>query len=154
MAPVRYARLILWRTLTSRTSEGSILKKCNGCGKNVANLVNVFCTSTCAIYIVLIIRTTVFDESIYDRTCELENNLDPIYFSLKWKCPIYILISIISARSVSHLYPLIEYRIIYKTVHISKYYRVLRYILIYHKNIVCFTREFNPLTRVFWDNLW
>jgi len=55
---------------------------------------------------------------------------------------IYILISIIPAPSASHLYPLIEYRIIYKTVHISEYYRILRYILIYRKNIACFTREF------------
>lgn len=50
------------------------------------HLVNVFRASTCTIYVLsLIIRTTVFDGVIYDRTYELENislMKDPFIFHL------------------------------------------------------------------------
>jgi len=64
-APVRYARLILWRTLTSRISEGSTLKSIMDVVIKMSRyLVNVFRASTCAIYVLsLIIRRTVFNET-------------------------------------------------------------------------------------------
>lgn len=66
-APVRYARLILWRTLTSRISEGSTLKSIMDVVIKMSRyLVNVFRASTCTIYVLsLIIRRTVFNKTIY-----------------------------------------------------------------------------------------